>query len=309
MRYSVTFDFCCKPPFEVILPTETIDTMPGQVVLSFLQVDHRDAGSIRAFLEGFKAGWFYVDGKRIDAAAAGALLPLEQAEMRQFIETVLLVPAPEWYLTDVPPSSRVPVFFHRFPQKERLERHFQGVSLRPVVHLRPEKVGKVFTRSGPTKAAEEWGEAWEKRKKQPGELLKMLPEWETLTWRYETESLLAVCWLELFLMAEHNLAIRKCENCEGYFVRWPANTVYCRKCRGNNSRQRLYWQKKAEGMGEEEREALKKYHREHKQVVRRIKDLYAAGKTIAEIAEETGCPVDWVEERVSHKKRLPPAGA
>jgi len=51
-------------------------------------------------------------------------------------------------------------------------------------------------------------------------------------------------------------------------------------------------------MGEEERDALQKYHREHKRIVRKIKKLYAAGKTIAEIAEEIGRPVEWVEARL-----------
>jgi len=58
-------------------------------------VDHRDAGSVKAFLEKFQAKQFSIEGRKIDAAAAGAFLPLEQAGMRQFVETVLLVPAPE----------------------------------------------------------------------------------------------------------------------------------------------------------------------------------------------------------------------
>ncbi|SHF60723.1 hypothetical protein SAMN02745218_02694 [Desulfofundulus australicus DSM 11792] len=306
MRYSVSFNFHRKPPFEIVTPAETTGITPGQVAFALLQVDCRDTGSVKAFLEMFQARWFYIDGKKIDAAAAGAFLPLEQAAMRNFIETVLLVPPVEWYLTDIPPSRRVAVFFHRFPQGERLKRHFQGVTMRPTVTARPEMLQRLLRKDGkPTKAAEEWKEVWEKREKQPERLLAVLPELETLSWRYETENLLAIAWLELFLMAEHDFTLKQCQNrkCREYFIPWPPNTLYCRECRGNTSRQRLYWQKKAEEMAEEERAALRKYHREHKRLVRQIQKLYAEGKSFREISEATGKSEEWVRARLEKVKK------
>ena len=296
MRYSAAFNFHRRPPVEILVPADAIGTMPGQVAFSFLRVDCQDAGSIGTFLEKFRATGLYIGGRRIDAATAGAFLLLEQAAMQDFVKTVLLIPPPEWYLTDVPPSNRVAVFFHRHRQRGRLERYFRDISLRPAVHLKPEKVERALTKEG--RLAEKAAKLQERS-------LTVLPKWEVLLWRYETDNLLAVAWLELFLIAEHNLVVKECQKCKGYFVPWPANALYCSECRRDTSRQALYWANRAGEMTEEERAARKEYYRTHKRLVRRIKRLHKEGKSVREIAEEVGRTQEWVRDRLAGRRGSP----
>lgn len=262
MKYTITFGFHEKPPFEILTPADNASLEVGQVAFAFLKVDCGSEGSAGNFLKMFRS----IGNKQVDVLS---ILQLEQADMREFIETVLLVPSDGW-AEKLPPSRRLAVFHHQSPRLKRIQRHFQGIAMRPTTTTRPEAWAGLNPKKPLDKQSnrfrrtlEEWNDAWESRESQPGLFRSILAKWETLAWRYETDDLLAIAWLELYLLAEQDLAVKLCRKCEKHFVPWPSNVLYCRKCRQNTSRQRLYQQIRRELMTKEEKEAEKRRRREY----------------------------------------------
>jgi len=262
MRYTVSFNFHEKPPIEIITPADNAGIEVGQAAFALQRLDCMDVKSVSEFLKAFRSTQLILNGKRVGGTALLSILQLEQADMQAFIETVLLVPF-SWRLNTVLPSRRLAVFHHKTPRLERIHRHFQGIALRPVAATRTE----IFTalkwgdlresvlseqsenetqpeeKPKPNRSERiiiEWENAWKNRESQPDRFNSALAEYNSLTWRYETDNLPAIAWLELYLLAEHNIKVKQCRKCKGYFVPWPANVQSCGKCRQDTTRQALH---------------------------------------------------------------------
>ncbi|GEM_PF-3340176 len=238
-----------------------------------------------------------------DGSPWTAYLRFDLANVRKFIEIVLLTPPPLW-AEGYPPSRRLPAF-HLRRQTEGIMSSFRDVTIKPAIAIRKEACrGLNFEKGthspGLERKLKSWEKAWEKAPQdlELEEVYTQLAMHQTASWEYETDNFIAVAWLELYLMAERNITVRKCKHCRGYFVPKTSRMVFCNKCPRTYSRQALYQAIKWEGMSETEKAEQRKINKKHKRTARKTKKLYREGKSIKEIAKAVGKEEKWVKKRL-----------
>lgn len=299
--WKVSFGFNHTPRFELVQPSRGSVEL-GQVAFGLLKLDTGDTQAVGAFFEAYNTCWLYHNNRKVDPARFPALWPLERATMRAFVEQVLLVPAPEYWQLGLPPSRRFVAFYQTHPHfRETVQQRFHRLSLLPGIATRAEVFS--WSQARFRKKATEWQEAWATRERDPEKLKAIHGEFDVFSWRYSTDDLLAVAWLELCLMAEHDITVRACRACGTFFVPWPPNTVYCPTCRRDTTWQQVRYHKKRERMSEEQRQKLRERQKLHKRKVRLAKRLYSQGKSVTEIAEAVGESEGWVMARLTGRRK------
>lgn len=330
-KYSVLFSVQKKPYIELIkingkvdevekddpdLPDENISTAEdiydlseinlGQVAFSLATCQSKE--EMREFLRKYQCSMVYDYDKLIPVEESSPwveYLNIDQADIKQFIKIVLLNPAPTW-ADGVPSSRRLPIF-HYLRQTDNITRYFQDITLKPVVIDREEAwrglnlKGGIFS-PGLQRNMSMWDKSWDKKSKSPEQLYSQITKLQTAGWEYETDNLLALAWLELYIMAERNITVRQCKRCKGYFVPKVPKTFFCENCLKTYSNQALYAAKKWESITEEEKNKIRRRNAQVKIRTRYVKKLFKEGMSVQEIAKSIWKDEEWVRDRLTGKK-------
>lgn len=298
MKYRVAFYLKSRPPEEVFMinqvPKKPPSRFPGQAALSLVNAQWSGEKGIREFIDRFDVTSIKESGREITpkTSAPNSLgsefelrIRMEQGIMNGFIEDVLLYqpldyPALERVTTD----RRLAAFIKTSGNINDLEDFFRQISILP--YARPGN--EIFALKGNdlNRKLKKHEKAWlalsnDYENDKPR---KNLADFYFFAWRYESENILSISWLELFLIAEAGLKVKNCRKCGNYYVPWPPNALNCSICKKEYTSQALYRERKKDEredkmktMTEEEKmeeiEKERAWRRDYMQTYRKNKNL------------------------------------
>ena len=295
-NYNVIFQMKTQPAFEILSINKNNQKkyigLPGLVALDLANTTDTDieigAENIRnrnlgSFIKKYS---FFSDSKNDETLLAKLMsfkmLTDERETLSNFIKTIfiprLIYDETEYtisYLENLSNEERINFFF----MKQDLQNHthidelFNALSIQPYFNLIRPNQAESINISEPeindninTDTIEIQVDGSEMNKKDLLTLEKYTSQ-IPYTWKYETDNLLTICWLELLLMAEARLHIKSCHKCTAFFSPFPANTLHCPECRKEYTAQTLYRERVKEkimNLPEEEKEKLLQKEREEK---------------------------------------------
>ncbi|HHY94632.1 MAG TPA: hypothetical protein GX513_06435 [Firmicutes bacterium] len=90
---------------------------------------------------------------------------------------------------------------------------------------------------------------------------------KAFSWRYWTEDVLALAWLELFTCVQYGIALRACPLCGDYFASDGTKAQYCPACRAPEGKAKRQ-SRARQGRPEEEKERARAWNRARMKAVR-----------------------------------------
>jgi len=287
LKYHASFYLKSRPPVEALTISRkrgTFGPLPGQAAFALINAQWKQNEGIKQFIEEFKVTKI-MDGDYEITAEEELItwLDIEQGMLRAFVEDVLLY-LPEDYpaLEDVPSDRRLAVYLQTKGNISNLENFFRKVSVLPSSRIRSEFLS--LQKKEREKKAKQYRAAWEALSKdyEDDKPRRDLSGFFTFSWRYETNNILSLCWLELFLIAEEGLKVKVCRNCESYYVPWPANALHCSDCKKEYNSQKLYRDYLGERLTEKDKEkkraAQAEYMRNYRKKKKALQDEAAERK-------------------------------
>lgn len=280
-KFSTILQLKTEPPHELVTvntqgETNSYEGLPAMVAfdLANLFFDEQSQGDTSAFLNKYrvKADELKTTSYRL---GEGQVLKTdlfdEAIRMKEFIGNILL-PFPTDYpaLEKVSKHKRTALHIKTNKLTDILENRFNNVGVSPFFY--PEdSIGK--KKMAPEEKEEYYNKVKSKLIKNihDDRALKEFSKFFTFAWKYESDDILDLGWLELLLLAEADITVKHCKRCQEFFIPYPLNTLHCPKCRDNYTPQELYRYRKTESMSKKEKEENRKWRRQYMQEYRRKK--------------------------------------
>lgn len=260
MKYRVAFYLKDRPPIEVLTIPKgrkgTFGPLPGQVSLSLVNAQWDGMEGIEKFIKKFAVSFIKDSDREITVKERIEMrLAIELGIMNGYIEDVLLPQPPDYpALETVPTDKRLATFIKTSGNIYSIENFFRQVVIMP--YARPES--SIFTLTGDKldKKLKKHDEAWENLgfDFEDDKPRKELSNFYVFAWRYASDNILSIAWLELFLMAEAGMKVKACRKCGNYYVPWPPNALHCPKCKKEYHSQKLHNEYVRKNMTEKEME-------------------------------------------------------
>lgn len=274
--YSTVMQLKNEPPQELLELYEqgsftTFRGLPGMVAFDLANVIFDEQqGDTSTFLNKYRVQMDHLSTTPYQINKEWDLktdLLDEAIRMKGFIENILLsVPLNYPALAKVSRHKRVAVYIKTNKLSDIIEHRFKKVRIYPFFFSEKSIDQKMDS--------EEIEKYYSKIKRKliknihDDKALKEFSKFFSFAWKYESNDILDIGWLELLLLAQEDISVKNCKHCQEFFIPSPPNTLHCLKCRDNYTPQELYRYRKIEGMSEKEKESARKWRRLYMQKYR-----------------------------------------
>jgi DNA-directed RNA polymerase subunit M/transcription elongation factor TFIIS len=283
-KFCTILQLKSEPPHEMVTVNTQGNTisykgLPAMVAFDLANIyfDEQSEGDTSTFLNKY---WVRTDELKTTSYRLSGSQVLktdlldEAIRMKGFIENILLTfPTDYPALEKVSKHKRTALHIKTNKLADILENRFNKVMVSPFFY--PEdSIGK--KKMAPEEKMEYYNKVKSKLIKNlhDDKVLKEFSKFFSFAWKYESDDLLDIGWLELLLLAEADITVKHCKRCQEFFIPSPPNALHCPKCRDNYTPQELYRYRKTENMSEKEKVENRKWRSQYMQEYRRkIKEI------------------------------------
>ncbi len=282
-KFSTILQLKSEPPHEVVTLNKqgnlvSYDGLPAMVAfdLANLFFDEQSEGDTSTFLSKYQVRTSEMKTTSYRLGQSQVLktdLFDEAIRMKEFIENILLtIPTDYPALEKVSKHKRTAIYIKTNKLADILENRFNKVRVNPFFYPEDSTGKKKMT---PEKKEKYYNKVISKlvKNKHDDRALKEFSKFFTFAWKYESDDILDIGWLELLLLAEADITVKHCKRCQEFFIPSPPNTLHCPKCRNNYTPQELYRYRKVENMTEREKAENRKWRRLYMQMYREQKKM------------------------------------